>query len=195
MAVRADARLPSRIARLVADALPGESSAVQVGIVGAGGSGSGEVLAEVAERLRKVGRQVLRVTGRRLERDETLGAVADVLGGLSSLPDDPTERSCREALLDRLTESDSALVVDEAQWLDPASLRVVVGIAERADDHGLTVVVAHRPAPGKMLEHLGIADATHEADARAEADPAVKAILLDVDSPGGVVTGSTSGKT
>jgi len=148
MAVRADARLPSRIARLVADALPGESSAVQVGIVGAGGSGSGEVLTETAERLRKVGRQVLRVTGRRLERDETLGAVADVLGGLSSLPAVQTERSCREALLDRLTESDSALVVDEAQWLDPGSLRVVVGIAERADDHGLTVVVAHRPAPG-----------------------------------------------
>jgi len=179
MAVRADVRLPSRIARLVAEALPAESSATQVGIVGPGGSGSGEVLAALADRLQTVGRRVLRVTGRRLERDEPLAAVVEMLGpgaaGRQGEP--PTERGCRELLLARLTEpppgadpsangappgdgadgtagaadaaaAGAALLVDEAQWLDPASLRVVVGIAERADDAGLTVVVAHRPAPG-----------------------------------------------
>ncbi|HEY8545351.1 MAG TPA: hypothetical protein VIL36_09905, partial [Acidimicrobiales bacterium] len=156
----------------MAEALPAESSATQVGIVGPGGSGSGEVLAALADRLQSVGRRAVRVTGRRLERDEPLAAVIEALGpGVVGSPGEPpTERSCREALLARLTEpsgSDSgsgsgdagdvatgadaggaALLVDEAQWLDPASLRVVVGIAERADDAGITVVVAHRPAPG-----------------------------------------------
>ena len=148
MAVRADARVPSRIARLVADALPAEASAVQVAVVGAGGSGCGEVLAEVAERLRAAGRPVLRVTGRRLERDEMLGAISDALGPSAVPSEATTERQCREELLERLTDSGAALLVDEAQWLDPASLRVVVGVAERADDRDLTIVTAHRPESG-----------------------------------------------
>jgi DNA-binding NarL/FixJ family response regulator len=176
MAVRADLRLPSRIARLVAEALPAESAATQVGIVGAGGSGSGEVLAEVAERLVAVGRPVLRATGRRLERDEPLGAVADLLGPAGSAAlapppgtggvagGEPSERACRDALMARLVDESAALVVDEAQWLDPASLRVVVGIAERAGDAGVTVVVAHRPAPGDApLAALDAALSRHRA--------------------------------
>jgi len=148
MAVRADVRVPSRIARLVADAIPAEADAAQVGLVGPGGSGSAEVLAEIAERLRARGSAVYRLTGRRLERGDELGAVADLLDTLEVSPDTLSERQAREALLGLLTEGGAALVVDEAQWLDPGSLRVVVGVAERADEHGVSVVVAHRPASG-----------------------------------------------
>lgn len=117
-------------------------------LVGPGGSGSGEVLAEIAERLRAGGGDVVRLTGRRLERGDSLGAIADLLDLGDAAPDALGERHAREALLALLTKRGAALLVDEAQWLDPASLRVVVGVAERADEHGLSIVVAHRPASG-----------------------------------------------
>ena len=39
-------------------------------------------------------------------------------------------------------------MVEDAQWLDEPSLRVVVGVAERAGDRGLRLVVTHRPVTG-----------------------------------------------
>ena len=39
-------------------------------------------------------------------------------------------------------------MVEDAQWLDEPSLRVVVGVAERAADRGLRLVVTHRPVTG-----------------------------------------------
>jgi len=183
MAVRAEARVPSRIARLVTDALPAGAKGTQLGLVGAGGSGAGEVVALLADRLRSEGATVLRLTGRRLERDETLGALLDLLGELGAVPGELTERSCREAVLAHLTEGGGALLVDEAQWLDPSSLRVVVALAERAADRGVTLVVAHRPASGDP--HVAALDAALSRahplvwlGPLAEADVAERAALV-----------------
>ena len=43
----------------------------------------------------------------------------------------------------------AALVVEDAQWLDPASLRVVVGVVERAAERSLPLVVSPPPGPGR----------------------------------------------
>ena len=139
--------LPSRVAQVVAVAVPDGRAAV-VGLVGVGGSDAPAILDAVAGRLGERGVGVLRATGRRLERHDPLGALA----GLVDLPadaDDPaTERKVRDLLLDRLAGGPAALLVEDAQWLDPASLRVLVGVVERAADRKVTVAVAHRPAPG-----------------------------------------------
>ena len=139
--------LPSRVAQVVAVAVPDGRAAV-VGLVGVGGSDAPAILDAVAGRLGERGVGVLRATGRRLERHDPLGALA----GLVDLPadaDDPaTERKVRDLLLDRLAGGPAALLVEDAQWLDTASLRVLVGVVERAADRKVTVAVAHRPAPG-----------------------------------------------
>jgi DNA-binding CsgD family transcriptional regulator/DNA-binding transcriptional ArsR family regulator len=157
MPSRVVARVPSRIARIAAGAVPEGADAVQFGLVGPGGSGSSEVLGAIAERLVTRDQAVLRMTGRRLERDQPFGAVADLRDAGGPAADDTDERAWRDMLLARLTGDRAALIVDEAQWLDEASLRVLVGIAERAADRGLTVVVAHRPTPGDV--HLAALDA------------------------------------
>ena len=157
MAVRVVSRVPSRIARIAASAVPDGAEAVQFGLVGPGGSGSSEVLGAIAERLGARGTPVLRMTGRRLEHDQPFGAVADLGDETGPTPDETDERRWRDALVVRLTADKAALLVDEAQWLDEASLRVLVGIAERAGDRGLTVVAAHRPTPGDI--HLAALDA------------------------------------
>ncbi len=85
----------------------------------------------------------MRVSGRRLEGDQGFGAVRDLLDGDGGGDD---VRAYGDLVGRRL--DGAALVVDEAQWLDPGSLRVVVALAERAADRGQRLVVAHRPAPG-----------------------------------------------
>ena len=149
-------RLPSRVARVATLAVPDAGGPAQLGIVASGTGGAAAVIAAVVERLRARDVPVLRVSGRRLERDDAFGAVRDL--ATASTTDDATEtaaaddeRSVRRLLIDRLAEDGGALVVDEAQWLDPASLRVVVGVAERAAERGFTVVVAHRPVAGDAL--------------------------------------------
>jgi hypothetical protein len=79
---------------------------------------------------------VLRMTGRRLEQGDELGAAAHLVAREASAPGDGAGvaarvRAGRDALVARLDGGSAALVVDEAQWLDPASLRVVVGVAGR----------------------------------------------------------------
>ena len=151
-------RLPSRVAQVAALAVPDDGSAVVLGVVAPGGGDAPAVLAAVAERLAERGTSVLRASGRRLERDDPLGAVSDLVTLPAGVdPADATaERWARDVLLAHLTGgadggaggSPGALVVGDAQWLDPASLRVLVGVVERAQERGLSVSVAHRPAPG-----------------------------------------------
>jgi DNA-binding CsgD family transcriptional regulator len=106
---------------------------------------------------------VLRITGRRLETGDALAAVQAVLerqaagedvasnvsiDGAADAITRAVENAARDRLLDLLGERPAALVVDDAQWLDAASLRVVVAVAERAEERDVTLVVTHRPAPG-----------------------------------------------
>lgn len=160
----------SRIAALADAAMPEADQATLVGFMAPGGGGTSEVLAAIDRRVTARGGVTLRMTGRRLERSYLLGALADVIN-VSDLPqltaatiDGETERRCRDRLLERLTEaSGSMLLVDDAQWLDEATLRVLVGVVERAGDRGApgpaaaSVIVAHRPHPGDP--HLAGLDA------------------------------------
>ena len=138
-------RLPSRVARVATLAAPDGGGAAQLGIVSPGTGGAAAVVDAILDRLRSRDVPVLRVTGRRLEGDDEFGAIRHLaMDGDAAAG----ERSRRDALVERLADEGAALVVDEAHWLDPGSLRVVVGVAERAADRGLTVTVAHRPVPG-----------------------------------------------
>ena len=137
-------RLPSRVARVASLAAPDGEVATQIGIVGAGTSDAPAIVSAVVDRFRDRDVAVLHLSGRRLERDHAFAAVHDLLDG----PDAGDERRYRDGLLDRLTAGPVALVVDDAQWLDPGSLRVVVGVAERAPAQSVPLVVAHRPAAG-----------------------------------------------
>jgi DNA-binding NarL/FixJ family response regulator len=125
-------------------AAPDGDVATQIGIVGGGTSDAPAIVAAVVDRFRDRGVAVLHLSGRRLERDHAFAAVHDLL----DRPDAGDERRYRDGLLDRLTGEPAALVVDDAQWLDPGSLRVVVGVAERAPAQRVPLVVAHRPAAG-----------------------------------------------
>jgi DNA-binding NarL/FixJ family response regulator len=141
-------RLPSRVARVAALAAPDNGAPAQLGIVASGTGGAASVIGAIVERLRGRDVPVLRLSGRRLERDDELGAIRELIGPAAGTDGPGDERAHRDAVVARLADEGAALVVDEAQWLDAASLRAVVGVAERAAARGLTVTVAHRPVPG-----------------------------------------------
>src|SRR5262245_37590848 len=143
------ARVPSRVARVAALGAPDDGRPAQLGIVAAGTADGAAVVDAVVDRLRAQNVAVVRLSGRRLEGDQGFGAVRDLLDGADGADgaDGNDVRAYRDLVTGRL--DGAALVVDEAQWLDPGSLRVVVGVAERAADRGQRLVVAHRPAPGQ----------------------------------------------
>jgi DNA-binding CsgD family transcriptional regulator len=126
-------------------AIPDTGDTAQLGIVAPGTAGAAAAVAAVVDRCRDRGMDVIRLAGRRRERDDPFGAVRD-LAPAHDAGDDV--RSWRDALAARLAGGGAALVVEDAQWLDEASLRVVVGVAERAGDRGLRIVVTHRPVTG-----------------------------------------------
>jgi len=163
--------LPTRVAHVSALAAPDDGRPVVLGIVAPGGSDAPAVLDAVAARLAERDTGVLRTTGHRLERDHPLAALAGLAGPLTTAagagseagggnPADPAdgvdrgagdparERAVRDQLLERLADAPMALIVGDAQWLDEGSLRVLVAIAERSVDQAVSLVVAHRPAPG-----------------------------------------------
>lgn len=120
-----------------------------------GGYDTGELLTALTARLTADGITPVTVTGHRLEQAHPFGALAECINAscvLDDANDTPgateqpaVERRCRDLLLDRLRSDDAALIVDDAQWLDAATLRVLVGVVERANDLGPTVIAAHRP--------------------------------------------------
>jgi DNA-binding NarL/FixJ family response regulator len=138
-------RLPSRVAHVAGLAIPDSGDPVQLGIVASGTAGAAAAVAAVLQRCRDRGIDVIRLAGRRRERGDPFGAVRDLAPAVDSGED---VRSWRDALAARLTSGGTALVVEDAQWLDEASLRVVVGVAERAGERGLRMVVTHRPVTG-----------------------------------------------
>lgn len=113
------------------------------GIVGPGGSGKTEALDGIAEMFEDAGRSVSKTRGHRLEVDVPYAAFRQLLEAPAN-PSAAADLDLAEQLLGRLSGGD-VLVVDDGQWLDPHSRRVVVAIAERAVEQGLNIVVAHRP--------------------------------------------------
>lgn len=115
-----------------------------VGIVGPAGTGKTRVLTALVELRRGRGQPLARCAGRRF--GPTPYGAFDRLVASPPGPDGPAaDRHVLAAVAAQL-EGGGLLVVDDAQWLDPASLRVVAGLAEAAAEGGWQVVVAHRPA-------------------------------------------------
>ena len=113
-------------------------------VSGCGGAGKTTLLDALAARWHDDGRAAVRVVGRRLEGDRPGWALDAVLGPalVAGLAESgaTAERLALDALLE-LAGTGAVLVVDDAHWLDPCSLRLVAGAAER----GAAVVVATRP--------------------------------------------------
>ncbi len=106
--------------------------------MGVGWSGTSAALTEAAAA---AGSTVIAVRGRVSDRGMELAALDQVLGDAGT-----DIRSATRALTQLLEGSDAVLAVDDAHWLDPATLDVLARIVDR----GLTVWVAHRPVRGNV---------------------------------------------
>ncbi|MGH9049159.1 MAG: LuxR C-terminal-related transcriptional regulator [Acidimicrobiia bacterium] len=135
---------PSDVQRVVEPIVGDDGTPAAGVIVGPGGYGKSEVLDAVAAVLEDRDVVVTRVTARRLEHDVPFAAIEALLDGDAPKPGGAGERRARAAVGERLGAG--ALVVDDAQWLDPSSLHVLVAVAERSREQGAGVVVAHRPS-------------------------------------------------
>jgi DNA-binding NarL/FixJ family response regulator len=152
------------LARVISTLIPDDAGCVQAGLLAPGGYGSAEVLSGITDRLTADGIKPLSMLGRRLEAGHPFGALAECIDLTPARPatdgasadhavagDPASERRCRDLLLDWLQSESGALLVDDAQWLDGATLRVLVGVVERAEERNLTVIAAHRPMPRHPL--------------------------------------------
>ncbi len=113
-------------------------------IVGVGWSGTTETLARMAQEF---GSGVIDMRGRISDRDMAMGALDQVLGDAGS-----DVRTAARILSTRLETPGVVLAVDDAHWLDAASLDVLARVVDR----GLPVLVAHRPVTGDV--HLAQLD-------------------------------------
>src|SRR5688500_18230474 len=98
-----------------------------------------ELLEALEARIVGDGRPVRRVRGRFTEREEA-GA------GLGALLDADPSKMTWSGLADQL-EDRTVLLVEDAQWLDEPSLRVLAGLADHADEHEIGLIVCRQPVP------------------------------------------------
>ncbi|MGH8984250.1 MAG: AAA family ATPase, partial [Acidimicrobiia bacterium] len=146
---------PPSYAQRVVEQVIGDANAPAAGvIVGPGGYGKSEVLDAVAAALAERDIPVTRVRALRLEQETPFATIEALLDGDAPKPGGAGERRARAAVSERV--GSGALVVDDAQWLDPPSLRVLVAVTERSREQGAGVVVAHRPA--SALPYLAALD-------------------------------------
>ncbi|MGQ0802929.1 MAG: LuxR C-terminal-related transcriptional regulator [Actinomycetota bacterium] len=129
--------------RQIVEQVTGGGTAPRAAIVGPDGYGRTESLHAVADALRERDVTVIEVAGHHLEQEVPYGALETLL----EKPKEGAkgEQAARGALTERLAGDRATLIVDDAHWLDPASRHVLVGVAGRAAEQGIGVVVAHRP--------------------------------------------------
>lgn len=113
-------------------------------VVGTGGMGKSQLLARLSSLGAEGNRQVYTWTGHYLEQSQAYGALEDLCDALGIARGD-NDRSVRHNIVDKLSAERALLLVDDAHWFDTESLRVLVGIAERAAERGIGLVAAHRP--------------------------------------------------
>jgi hypothetical protein len=104
------------------------------------GWGRSQTLDATSELLEARGLRPVRVAGRVTDRDADLAPLREVAGSGSG-----TGRGAVKALRGALEDAlgtDGVLLVDDAHWLDGASVRVLAGLVERVPTTGVGVVVA-----------------------------------------------------
>lgn len=140
--------------RALATAAIERNTAIAIGIVGRGGSGKSEILAELVEATELTTHFC---AGRRLETDLVLGGIEDLLtpgelGEVEAVSGSVATTKARRILSAKL--AGCLLVVDDAQWLDSESLAVLTALADRASQSNIRMVVAHRPSENSELGAL-----------------------------------------
>ncbi|AQZ70602.1 LuxR family transcriptional regulator [[Actinomadura] parvosata subsp. kistnae] len=161
-----------RLAALVAGAA-GEGGRVLL-LSGAAGMGKSTLLEYAARRAGEAGRRVLRASGRESERDLAFAALHQLLrpvldetphlpdrqrrallgafGFVSDAPDPLLTGVAVLTLLSQVAErAPLVIVLDDAQWIDPASADVLAFAARRLADDPITLLAALRdltPGPG-----------------------------------------------
>ncbi|MCB0991859.1 MAG: hypothetical protein KDB16_12830 [Acidimicrobiales bacterium] len=154
---------------------PGRSGWV---VVGKGGAGKTAALATIASGLADVS-ATRWIRGRRLGSSEPFSSIESLLSDdvLEELLVDATrlvKLKARRALLEGLQDG-GLLVIDDAQWLDTASLELLAAVADARESFGLRMLVGHRPRLDR--EHLAHLDSILTFD-----HPAVVLGHLDEES-------------
>jgi DNA-binding CsgD family transcriptional regulator len=106
--------------------------------------GKSQLLARLSAICAEGNRPVYTWTGHSLEQGQAYGALEDLCDSLG-IARTGNDRSVRHNIVDKLSAERAFLLVDDAHWFDSESLRVLVGVAERAGEKGIGLVVAHRP--------------------------------------------------
>jgi DNA-binding CsgD family transcriptional regulator len=170
---------------LVATAARGRGAVAVV--VGEPGIGKTRLLAETADRARAAGCLTMRASADELLADRPFGMLVDALGLRRHGHDpetaeiaamlEPGYRAQPElefVIIDRIvdlverraTSTPLVLTLDDLQWSDSSSLRVLHRLATLAASTPLLLVLSHRPAPrpvdlDRLLRHLDTRDVTH----------------------------------
>jgi DNA-binding CsgD family transcriptional regulator len=140
------------------------------------------------EREQSFGFGVMRQLFGGVERDALTGAArfaAPLLGKSPAAPsEDPfTARRAFYWLAANLAaEQPLALVVDDAQWADPASLGVLAHLAARLDGLELTMLVATRPSAVGELRRLASEQVTPRPLSAASVARLVRQFVPDADA-------------
>jgi len=136
-------------------------------LVAPGGHGTTEVLDALCDAIASEDGPPppVRVNGRRLDQAVPFGALA----ALFDSPPEPggdVEEPARNGVRAQL-DAGATIVVDDAQWLDPGTVRVLVSVADAATER-IALVVGHRPVTASELSTLDAALARHGPIVRVE---------------------------
>ena len=129
-----------------------------LGLLGGAGLGKSALLAEIGERARAAGLQVVAGRGSEHERDVPYGLIVDALGEDAGAPGEVpvAERFLRHrAVASRLVGlGPVAVLLDDLHWADEASLELVLHLLRRPVAVPALLVIAARPVgpAGRLLD-------------------------------------------
>ncbi|MGR6920431.1 AAA family ATPase [[Actinomadura] parvosata] len=169
---------------------------------GAAGMGKTTLLEYAARRAEQAGRRVLRASGRESESNLAFAALHQLLrpvldetahlpdrqrrallGAFGFAADTPDPLLTGVAVLTLLSQvaerAPLVVVLDDAQWIDPASADVLAFAARRLDDDPITLLAALRDLTPRPLDAAGFPTLT-----LGPLDDAASRRLLDLRAPG-----------
>jgi len=117
-------------------------------LVGRAGAGKSKALDEIEHMARAADVSCRRLVAHRFDVDEDYALVEDLLDPelFDQLLNEPSRvhlRDARQQLLGLL--SPGVIIVENTQWIDAASLRLLAALASRTQNDGLRMVVSIRP--------------------------------------------------